>query len=120
MSPQHCSGRRPIVANSTNPDLIKVTEIFLIPSSFLVAALGAADTNLHRAAVSALGLTVSVLWRLCSREALADCDGQPADALAKSHAYRRRLLHFLSAVFVVGWVLSLIVHLSVWNRPLGS
>jgi hypothetical protein len=112
------------VANPTNPDLIKVTEIFLIPSSFLVAALGAADTNLHRAAVSALGLIVSVLWRLCSREALADVGEQPteshAQTQAESHAYRRRLLHALSAVFVVGWVLSLIVHLSVWNRPLGS
>jgi hypothetical protein len=108
------------VANSTNPDLIKVTEIFLIPCSFLVAALGAADTNLHRAAVSALGLIVSVLWRLCSREALADVGEQPTESVAQSHAYRRRLLHALSAVFVVGWVLSLVVHLSVWNRPLGS
>ena len=34
------------------PDLIKTTELFLVPSSFLVAALGTADTNLHRAAVS--------------------------------------------------------------------
>jgi hypothetical protein len=112
------------VANPTNPDLIKVTEIFLIPSSFLVAALGAADTNLHRAAVSALGLIVSVLWRLCSREALADVGEQPAESHAKtqaeSHAYRRRLLHLLSAVFVGGWIGSLIVHLILWQQPLGG
>ena len=44
------------------PDLIKVTELFLIPSSFLVAALGTDDTNPHRSAVSLLGLIVSGLW----------------------------------------------------------
>jgi hypothetical protein len=54
---------------SPTPELIKVTEIFLIPSSFLVAALGTADTNLHRAAVSAVGLINSVLWWPSSREA---------------------------------------------------
>ena len=51
------------------PDLIKVTEIFLVPSSFLVAALGTADTNPHRAVVSLLGLIVSAFWLACSRDA---------------------------------------------------
>ena len=54
-----------------DPDLIKVTEIFLVPSSFLVAALGTADTNPHRAAVSLLGFIVSVLWLVCSQESLS-------------------------------------------------
>ncbi|AMV35365.1 hypothetical protein VN12_24965 [Pirellula sp. SH-Sr6A] len=44
------------------PDLIKITDIFLVPSSFLVAALGTANTNLHRAVVSVVGLLLNVLW----------------------------------------------------------
>lgn len=44
--------------SSSAPDLVKITEAFLIPSSFLVAALGTADTNLHRAGVSLVGLVI--------------------------------------------------------------
>jgi hypothetical protein len=33
------------VSGSSDPDLVKVTEVFLVPSSFLVAALGTADSN---------------------------------------------------------------------------
>jgi hypothetical protein len=35
-------------STSSDPDLIKVTELLLVPNSFLVAALGTADTNPHR------------------------------------------------------------------------
>ena len=41
------------------PNLVKLTEILLVPSSFLVAALGTADTNPHREVVSTVGLIVS-------------------------------------------------------------
>jgi hypothetical protein len=102
------------MSQSTEPDLIKVTEIFLVPSSFLVAALGTADTNPHRAGVSLLGLIVSALWWACCREALTEHGVEPA------RKRRRRLLVSLSHVFVVGWLLSLIVHLALWSRPLGS
>jgi hypothetical protein len=108
-----------VEANSrSNPDLIKITEIFLIPSSFLVAALGTADTNPHRAAVSVLGLVISGLWWVCSREALADAGtfdtkvGQPAQSR------RRVILSHLSSVFVVGWLISTVIHVVLWSRPL--
>lgn len=44
----------------------------MVPCNFLVAALGTADTNPHRAAVSLIELGVSILGWISSREALAD------------------------------------------------
>lgn len=98
----------------TEPDLIKVTEIFLVPSSFLVAALGTADTNPHRALISLLGLIVSALWWVCCREALSE---QVAETAPKR---RTRILAWLSLVFVAGWLGSAIAHAMLWSRPLGS
>src|SRR6478735_7509965 len=60
------------MTDTADPDLIKITEVFLVPSSFLVAALGTADTNPHRAGVSVLGLVISVFWLICAREALSE------------------------------------------------
>lgn len=83
-----------------DPDLIKVTEIFLVPSSFLVAALGTADTYPHKAAVSVLGLVVSVLWLVCSLEALPP----------PRRSRRILILAWLPAVFSGGWLASVGVH----------
>ncbi len=100
--------------STPEPDLIKVTEIFLVPSSFLVAALGTADTNAHRATVSLLGLIVSVMWWACCREALSE--------LGKETVLKRRtrILAWLSLVFVIGWLGSTIAHAMLWTRPLGG
>ena len=100
----------------TDPDLVKVTEIFLVPSSFLVAALGTADTNLHRAGVSALGLIISALWCVCSWEALKEHRIDPAKA---SHPLRTRILSALPIIFIAGWLLSVVIHLLLWNVALG-
>lgn len=102
------------MSNASEPDLIKVTEIFLVPSSFLVAAIGTADTNPHRAMISLLGLIISVLWWLCCREALAEREAETKP--------RRRtwILMTLSVVFITGWLLSTIVHAMLWSRPLGG
>ena len=107
------------LGSSHDPDLIKITEIFLVPSSFLVAALGTADTNLHRAAVSALGLIVSSMWYICSREAFEAIPPPDPDLPRSRHALRTRILTFLPQVFVWGWLLSFVVHISQWNKPLG-
>ena len=108
------------MSSSWNPDLLKVTEVFLIPSSFLVAALGTADTNPHRAAVSVIGLVVSVLWWVSSWEALAEqfASDNPPKATAMSR--RIRIMAWLPVFFVVCWFMSVIAHLILWNRPLGS
>ena len=100
------------------PDLVKVTEIFLVPSSFLVAALGTADSNPHRACISLLGLIVSVLWMICSRDAYAEIGTTQAEALSPTMARRASILVGLSVVFVVGWFGSTVVHAMLWNKPL--
>src|SRR4051812_15029892 len=98
------------------PDLVKTSELFLVPSSFLVAALGTADTNLHRAAVSLLGLIVSVLWLMCAREALIEV------VIAKPEIIRTariRILAWFPLVFVIGWFFSVIIHLMLAGQSLG-
>lgn len=108
------------MADHSNPDLIKVTEIFLVPSSFLVAALGTADTNPHRAAVSLVGLTVSTLWWICSREALSDLVAQDSGGVASHLRRRTRILPWLAVIFVSGWLISVIIHGWLWNQPLST
>ena len=100
-----------------DPDLVKVTEIFLIPSSFLVAALGTADTNIHRAAVSLIGLLISGLWVVCSREALAE---SRAASNSTAHPRRTHILVWLPIIFTVGWLASTVIHAALWNQPLGQ
>jgi hypothetical protein len=107
------------MSSPTEPDLVKITEIFLVPSSFLVAALGTADTNPHRAGVSLIALIVSVLWWICSWEALAE--RRPADTgpAADPHSRRVRIMTWLPIFFVACWVVSLVVHVVLWSQPLG-
>ncbi len=94
-----------------DPDLIKVSEIFLVPSSFLVAALGTADTYPHKAAVSVLGLVVSVLWLVCSLEALPPRDpARPPPGRSR----RIRILAWLPVIFILGWLVSVGVHGWLW------
>lgn len=90
------------------PDLTKITEIFLLASSFLVAALGTADTNYHKAAVSLLGLIISVLWWPCSNEAYAEAITKSPE-LARHMRYR--ILSWFAPIFVGMWSFSSIGHL---------
>ncbi|MFN0019791.1 MAG: hypothetical protein ACKVP0_16160 [Pirellulaceae bacterium] len=108
------------MSSSSDPDLIKVTEIFLVPSSFLVAALGTADTNFHRAAVSVVGLTISILWWVCSREASSEIKRSPSPNGVTTHPRRTWILSWLALIFVAGWLVSTIAHAWYWNRPLGT
>jgi hypothetical protein len=105
--------------NTADPDLIKITEVFLVPSSFLVAAIGTADTNPHRAAVSVIGFVISVLWWICSREALAERRPPNTNAEAAAHSRRVRIMSWLPMLFIVGWAASVVEHILIWNRPLG-
>lgn len=114
-------GSREEVNNQPSPDLIKITEIFLIPSSFLVAALGAADTNPHRAAVSVLGVIVSGLWWICSHEAISEMASATTRPLELRQFPRRvRILSWLPIIFTLGWLASIVAHVLLWKRPLGQ
>jgi hypothetical protein len=99
------------------PDLVKITELFLIPCSFLVAALGTADTNFHRAAVSLLGLVVSVLWFVCTREAHSEALVKAPEVVRTA---RIRILAWFPLIFVAGWLVSVIVHLLLASQGLGT
>jgi hypothetical protein len=105
--------------NAPDPDLIKTTEIFLIPCSFLVAALGTADTNAHRAAVSVIGLVVSITWWVCSREALTEIRQSHADPSAYRMSRRVRIMFWLPIFFAVCWFVSIVAHVMLLGRPLG-
>jgi len=98
------------------PDLIKITELFLIPCSFLVAALGTADTNFHRASVSLLGLVVSALWLVCAQEALAESSAKQPEVVSTA---RIRILAWFPLVFIVGWLVSVVAHLLLLGQPMG-
>src|SRR5262245_6734200 len=100
-----------------DPNPVKVTEIFLIPSSFFVAALGTADSNIPRARPSLPGLGGRGLWVLCSREAWTE-GRATADAVA--HPRRMKILVWLPVVFAVGWLISTVIHAVLWNQPLGN
>ncbi|HVJ67136.1 MAG TPA: hypothetical protein VM510_04070 [Caulifigura sp.] len=101
-----------------HPDLVKVTELFLIPSSFLVAAIGTADTNLHRAGISVLGLIADILWIVAVQDAYRQliAEGVKDDEIP----IRTRVLKWLPLAFGFGWLLSTIVHFALWNKPLGK
>ncbi|QDT53681.1 hypothetical protein Pan44_17040 [Caulifigura coniformis] len=104
----------------THPDLIKITELLLVPSSFLVAALGTADTNLHRAAVSVLGLIVSLLWWLGVHDAYHEARQTGNETVVVlQFPLRTRILYALPLVFSAGWLISVIAHLVLWRLPLG-
>jgi hypothetical protein len=99
------------------PNLVKISELFLVPSSFLVAALGTADTNYHRAAVSALGLIVRLLWLACAREALVEVVSKQPEVIRTA---RIRILGWFPLVFVAGWSFSVVIHLMLVSQALGA
>ena len=107
------------IAKSRDPNNLGPLDQSL-SSSFLVAALGTADTNIHRALVSAIGLIISSLWWVCSLEAMSDFRQPGKEAERIGHPRRIWILCYLPLVFVVGWILSTVIHVMLWNRPLGS
>jgi hypothetical protein len=107
------------MGNAADPDLVKITEIFLVPSSFLVAALGTADSNPHRAGVSLIGLIVSALWWISGWEAIAERRPTDTGAEGKPHSRRVRIMTWLPIFFFACWAVSLVEHLVLWSRPLG-
>jgi len=99
------------------PNLVKTTELFLVPSSFLVVVLGIADAKLLRAAVSILGLVVSALWFICTREALSEAFVQDSNLKNRS---RFRILASLPIIFIAGWLFSVVIHLLLSGQALGT
>lgn len=91
-----------------DPDLSKITEIFLTPNSILVGALGVAGTERLKTGVSFLGLTSSVMWLVCSHDALPN----PVPST------RVGVLAWLPLLFIAGWLISSAVHGWRWYKLL--
>jgi hypothetical protein len=81
-----------------------------------VAARGTDDTNLHRAAVSLLGLIVSAFWLVCAREALLEVVTAKPEIIRTA---RIRILAWFPLGFVPGRLFSVIVHLMLAGQTLG-
>lgn len=91
-----------------NPDLTKLAEIFLVPSSILVGALGVASTEPLKTGISILGLLVSILWAICSHDAFRTIQPNPS--------VRESVLACLPTLFILGWLISTGVHGWRWSQ----
>jgi len=102
-----------IMADPTNAlDVVKATEIFLIPGSILVGALGVARTEGLKSGISALGLLLTVLWLVCLWGAYG--------AASTPKPWRLTILLWMPAIFFVSWSISLRIHVKNYLREKGT
>jgi len=87
-------------------NIVKLTEIFLVPGSILVGALGVARTEGLKTGVSALGFLITLIWAFCN------WDAYPPVSLRSS---RISVLAWLPLLFLVAWVISGIIHFRKWQ-----
>src|SRR5687768_13691631 len=93
-------------------DIVKVTEVFLVPSSILVGALGVARTEGLKSGISALGFLLTVLWLICV------CGAYGAASTPKP--WRLTMLVFMPALFLVSWSISLRIHVKNYLNEKGT
>ena len=103
-------GWTPLETNTMTVDLKSITELFLTPSSILVGALGVARTEPLKTGISGLGLVASILWIVCSSEALEGDTTWRAWVLSRP----------LPILFIVCWAIATIVHAVLWLTGRGE
>jgi hypothetical protein len=59
------------------------------------------------------------MWWVCSLEAFAERRSASPDPAAGILSRRSRIMVWLPAFFVVCWFVSVVVHVMLWNQPLG-
>ena len=86
------------------PELITMCQMFLVPASVLVTALGIARTEGLKVGVSIIGIVISLIWitRILLWPGLTDVDMFTALALA-------------GTVFFAS-IVSLVVHVKEWRK----
>ncbi len=97
--------------------LLKITEIFMISSSFLVAALGTADSNPHRVAVSLVGMVVSLLWLVCTAERT---EGEGEEREGPPRPVATKIMRGMPVLFILTWLVSAVLHAMIWNQPVSA
>lgn len=86
------------------PDFLKVTEIFLVPTSILIGAFSVATTESLKTALSLVCFIVAVFWAVCLWDAWPDAT-----------SLRVRMLAGLPALFFVGSLIAVVVHGLRWK-----
>lgn len=89
-----------------DPTIIQVTEIFLIPGSILVGALGVAKTEGLKTGISALGLLTAAFWIICNVDAYRPLAGA---------SLRLTMLAWLPVLFLFCWLIAGAIHLRKWR-----
>jgi hypothetical protein len=92
-------------------ELAALTQVFLIPSTILVGALGVARTEGLKTGISHLGLLTTVVWLVGFMAAPAPDSG----AIGLTRAIRG-----LAIVFFIGWGVATLVHWSAYVRELAE
>ena len=87
-------------------ELREITQIFMLPSTFLVVALGAARTEPLKVGVSALGLVSGILWGI---------GAFGIDEQSMGTGLRAILQWVVPWVFCFAWLGSLIIHIANWS-----
>jgi hypothetical protein len=93
-------------------DVVKVTEVFLVPGSILVGALGVARTEGLKSGISAIGLLLTALWLVCIFGAYWGA--------SPPKPWRLMMLVFMPWLFLVSWGVSLRVHVTKYCREQGK
>lgn len=87
------------------PDFVKVTEIFLVPTSILIGAFSVAATEPLKTALSLVCLIVATFWMVCLMDAWPDVTNLTVRTLAG-----------LPTLFFLGSFVSVVVHSLSWKR----
>jgi hypothetical protein len=83
-------------------ELLKLAAVFLTSNTILINALGVARTEPLKTGISAVGLAMTILWLLCALNGPKVTDT------------RAKIFNVLPFVFLLGWLISGIVHGRVW------
>ena len=86
--------------------LFDLTQIFLVVNGLMFTAIGAADHKNHKlkTGLSIVGLFVSVIWQWSNCLLENPC--------GNTYPYDWLLRYILPTGFIVGWVISLVIHVT--------
>jgi hypothetical protein len=92
------------MAEPKSPNLISISQMFLVPASILFGALGVAGTEQLKTLISVLGLATSVLWVYRVR------------VWAGGPNIDRWTTLILALIFALTWIVSLVAHAILWYQ----
>lgn len=85
-----------------NQDLLNLSQVFLIPATILVGALGVAGNESLKVGISILGLVFAVLWSIAAIDA--------GNALGRTASVREWILILLPTFCIAVWLICVLIH----------